>query len=230
MLRKYTLIASVLVVFGMPLPAKAQSTMDIAMKIQAILDQFSEIRSGLKQIQSSMNIETMLQNLGGSGDWKALLKNAAGGIFDRNADKGGTKQTLLVLPDGLAEKADDPKKAVDWMRNNMFISLSERGTETAQKKKELMEQLRYTAYVSSYGKAVATRKQLDQDLETIEKLKQDAQSKDAETDLQNEINKLALLKLEQTNYQQLLATSRSQMTEATALITSNKLMAGRANK
>ena len=64
MLRKYALIISVLAVLGTPSAAKAQ-TMDIAMKIQAILDQFSEIRSGLKQIQSSMNIETMLQNLGG---------------------------------------------------------------------------------------------------------------------------------------------------------------------
>ena len=47
MLRKYTLIASVLVFFGMPVNANAQ-TLDIAMKIQAILDQFSEIRSGFR--------------------------------------------------------------------------------------------------------------------------------------------------------------------------------------
>ena len=80
MLRKYTLIASVLVVLGMPSIARAQ-TMDIAMKIQAILDQFSEIRSGLKQIQSSMNIETMLQNLGGNGDWKALGETEIGKLF-----------------------------------------------------------------------------------------------------------------------------------------------------
>ena len=230
MLRKYTLVASVLVVFGLPFNAKAQTTMDVSMKIQAVLDQFSEIRSGLKQIQSSMNIETMLQNLGGSGDWKAMLKNAAGGIFDSNAEKGGAKQALLVLPDGLAEKADDPKKAIDWMKNNMFIRPSEIGTEVARKKKETMDQLRYTAYMSAYGKAVATRKQLDKDMETIEKLKQDAQSKDAETDLQNEINKVALLKLEQANYQQLLASSRSQMTGASELISTNKLMAARANK
>lgn len=228
MLRKYTLIASVLVVFGMPFKANAQ-TLDITMKIQAILDQFSEIRSGLKQIQSSMNIETMLQNLGGGGDWKEMLKNAAGGIFDKNAEKGGTKQALLILPDGLADKAEEADKAINWMKDNMFIRPSEKGTEAAQKKNDMMKQMRYTAYVSAYGKAVATRKQLDKDLETIEKLKQDAQSKDAETDLQNEINKVALLKLEQANYQQLLASSRSQMEGAAELISTNKLMAAKAN-
>ena len=120
MLRKYALIISVLAVLGAPSIAKAQTTMDVAMKIQAILDQLSEIRSGLKQVQSSMNIETMLQNLGGAGDWKAMLKNAAGGIFDKNAEKGGTKQALLLLPDGLADKADDPEASMDWIEENFL--------------------------------------------------------------------------------------------------------------
>lgn len=44
---------------------------------------------------------------------------------------------------------------------------------------------------------------------TIEKLRQDAESKEAETDLQNEINRIALLKLEQANYQQLLTSTQS---------------------
>lgn len=216
MLRKYTLIASVLVVFGMPFGAQAQ-TLDIAMKIQAILDQFSEIRSGLKQIQSSMNIETMLQNLGGNGDWKALLKNAAGGIFDKNAEKGGAKQTLLVLPDGLAEKADDPEAAINWIKENMFMD-KENPTmeETDELNKKRME-FKYTSLLSGYGKVIALRKQLDKDLETIEKLKQDAESKDAETDLQNEINKLALLKLEQANYKQLLTATQAQILGARAI-------------
>ncbi|MBR1777654.1 MAG: hypothetical protein IJ752_03605 [Alphaproteobacteria bacterium] len=211
MLRKYTLIASVLIVFGTPFNAHAQTTMDITMKIQAILDQFSEIRSQLKQIQSSMNIETMLQNLGGSGDWKAMLKNAAGGIFDRNSDKGGTKQTLLVLPDGLADKADDPEAAINWMKKNLYLQTDTASYTEQDELNQKREEFKYTSLVSGYGKAVATRKQLDKDIETIEKLKQDAEGKDAETDLQNEINKVALLKLEQTNYQQLLLSSQSQI-------------------
>ena len=209
MLRKYALIASVLTVLGMPSSVHAQTTMDVAMKIQAILDQFSEIRSGLKQIQSSMNIETMLQNLGGNGDWKAALKNAAGGIFDRNAEKGGTKQSLLLLPEGLEDKADDPDAAIDWMQANLFIQKENASPTEIDAVTQKRMEFRYTALASGYGKAVATRNQLDKDMASIEKLRQDAESKEAETDLQNEINKLALLKLEQTNYQQLLTSTQS---------------------
>ena len=217
MLRKYTLIASVLVVLGMPSIARAQ-TMEIAMKIQAILDQFSEIRSGLKQIQSSMNIETMLQNLGGNGDWKALLKNAAGGIFDSEAEKGGTKQSLLLLPEGLDDKAEDPDAAKDWMVENF---IKQKATMSIEEKDALVKkkaEFQYSALASGYGKAIALRKQLDKDLATIEQLRQDAESKEAETDLQNEINKLALLKLEQVNYKQLLTTAQSHITGASQLI------------
>lgn len=209
MLRKYALIASVLAALGTPSAAKAQTTMDVAMKIQAILDQLSEIRSGLKQVQSSMNIETMLQNLGGNGDWKAMLKNAAGGIFDKNAEKGGTKQALLLLPEGLAEKADDPEAAIDWMEKNLFLQKENASLEEIDEMTKKRVEFQYTALAAGYGKAIATRKQLDKDIATIEKLRQDAESKEAETDLQNEINKVALLKLEQANYQQLLTSTRS---------------------
>ena len=204
MLRKYMLIASVLVFFGMPVNAQAQ-TLDIAMKIQ---DQFSEIRSGLKQIQSSMNIETMLQNLGGGGDWKEMLKNAAGGIFDRNSDKGGTKQAFLVVPEGLEDKTDNPDAAKKWLEKNMYVKEDASVAEVDEMAKKRAE-FQYSALLSGYGKVVSLRKQLDKDIATIDQLKQDAESKDAETDLQNEINKLALLKLEQTNYQQLLEATMS---------------------
>ena len=209
MLRKYALIASVLAMLGTPCAVKAQTTMDVAMKIQAVLDQFSEIRSGLKQIQSSMNIETMLQNLGGNGDWKAALKNAAGGIFDKNAEKGGTKQALLLLPEGLDSKADDPDAAIDWMEQNLYVQKENPSTSEIDEITKKRIEFQYTALASGYGKAIATRKQLDKDIATIEKLRQDAESKEAETDLQNEINKIALLKLEQANYQQLMTSTKS---------------------
>ena len=211
MLRKYALIASVLAMLGTPCAVKAQTTMDVAMKIQAVLDQFSEIRSGLKQIQSSMNIETMLQNLGGNGDWKAALKNAAGGIFDKNAEKGGTKQALLLLPEGLDSKADDPDAAIDWMEENLFVKGENPSFSEVDAVKKKVLDFKYTSLATGYGKAVSMRKQLDKDIATIEQLRQDAESKEAETDLQNEINKIALLKLEQTNYQQLLTSTKAQI-------------------
>ncbi len=218
MLRKYALIVSVLAVLGAPSTAKAQTTMDVAMKIQAILDQLSEIRSGLKQVQSSMNIETMLQNLGGSGDWKAMLKNAAGGIFDKNAEKGGTKQALLLLPEGLDSKADDPDAAIDWMQKNLYLQKENASISEVDEITKKRIEFQYTAAASGYGKAIATRKQLDKDIATIEKLRQDAESKEAETDLQNEINKIALLKLEQANYQQLITSTRSHIDGAANLL------------
>lgn len=223
MLRKYVLIASVLAVFGMPLKAQAQ-TMDIAMKIQAILDQFSEIRSGLKQIQSSMNIETMLQNLAGGGDWKAMLKNAvgglAGGIFNsKSSDNGGSKQAVLVVPEGLENKADDPQAAADWIEKNMLEQVENPTMEDLDNLEKKKKDFKYTALITGYGKAVSVRKQLDKAAESIEQLKQDAEGKDAETDLQNEINKLVLLKLEQTNFQQLISASESQAFGASNLLT-----------
>ncbi len=221
MLRKYTLIASVLVIFGMPVNARAQTTLDISMKIQAILDQFSEIRSGLKQIQSSMNIETMLQNLGGGGDWKEMLKNAAGGIFDRNAEKGGTKQAFLVVPEELADKTDDPDAVKKWLEKNMYAAADATVAEVDEIVRKRSE-FQYSALLSGYGKVVSLRKQLDKDIETIDQLKQDAESKDSETDLQNEINKLALLKLEQTNYQQLLEATQSHIDGTYAIVPTNR--------
>lgn len=210
MFRKYTLLISVFAVLGAPVPARAQTTMDVAMKIQAVLDQLSEIRSGLKQIQSSMNIESMLQNLGGSGDWKDALKNAAGGIFDKDAETASAKQALLVLPEGLDEKVNNPEAAADWMKNNMFPKADVALDDQAELNRQNML-FQYTSLSTAYGKSVSVRKQLDKDMSSVEQLRQDAEEKESETDLQNEINKLALLKLEQTNLAQLLKTTRMQM-------------------
>lgn len=122
------------------------------------------------------------------------------------------------MPEGLAEKADDVDAAADWMKENLFlqkenVSMSERDELNKQR-----IEFKYTALASGYGKAVATRKQLDKDLASIEKLRQDAESKESETDLQNEINKIALLKLEQANYQQLLMATRSHVEGASDLL------------
>ena len=214
MLRKCALIASVLAVFGTP--AKAQTTMDVSMKIQAVMDQLSGIRSQLKQVQSAINIKEMKQNLQGGGDWKNMVKQA-GGIFDRNAEKGGTKQSLLVLPDGLADAIKNPDEANKWLQENLLNQKKNPTPEEKDAETKKISEFKFTALASSFGKAVATRKQLDKDLATIEKLRQDAEAKESETDLQNEINKVALLKMEQANYRQLLMASMVQVETADSL-------------
>ncbi len=214
MLRKCALVASVLAVLGTP--AKAQTTMDVSMKIQAIMDQLSGIRSQLKQVQSAINIKEMKQNLQGNGDWKSTLKQA-GGIFDRNAEKGGTKQSLLVLPDGLADAIKDPDAANKWLQENLLNQKENPTPAEKDAETKKISEFKFTALASSFGKAVATRKKLDKDLATIEKLRQDAEAKESETDLQNEINKVALLKMEQANYRQLLMASMVQVETADSL-------------
>ena len=163
----------------------------------------------------------MLQNLGGGGDWKEMLKNAAGGIFDRNAEKGGTKQAFLVVPEELADKTDDPDAVKKWLEKNMYAAADATVAEVDEIVRKRSE-FQYTALLSGYGKVVSLRKQLDKDIETIDQLKQDAESKDSETDLQNEINKLALLKLEQTNYQQLLEATQSHIDGTYAIVPTNR--------
>lgn len=211
MLRKYILIVSVFAVLCVPLPAKAQTTLSAAQLVQNVMDKFSEIRSTLKQIESSANIESMMQNLGGSGDWKAALKNVTGGIFDKNADKAGTKESLIIVPDGLDSKIDDPEAAKEWMKENLYVK-SDATFEEIAKVKEDANIFLYTSTSTAYGKAVSVRKKMDKEINTIEKLRQDAEGKESETDLQNEINKITLLKLEQAAYTQMLITTGEQIT------------------
>lgn len=206
MLRKYTLIVSAFAVFSMPLPVRAQ-TMDIAMKIQNIIDEITQVRALLKQVQSSANIESMMKNLAGGGDWKGALKGVAGGIFDKGGDRAGTKESLIIVPDGLDSKLDDPAASKEWMRANLKEKKDVTVAEQAEQKKNVNTFL-YTSIATAYGKSVAVRKKMDKEINTIDKLRQDAEGKESETDLQNEINRINLLKLEQSSYtQQLLATS-----------------------
>lgn len=206
MLRKYTLIASVLVAFGVPCEVRAQTTLDVTMKIQAILDHFSQIRSDLKQVKSSEEIQKMRENLGGTDSWKDKLKDKIKGkIFNRASKSGGASQSLFVVPNGLKDKVNVPAEAVKWLRENMTIP-ADATREEQEEIRRKRDEMRAVAQLSGYGQIIAIRKQLDKALENIDKLKQDAEETESETDLQNEINKLALLKLEQVNYQQMLDT------------------------
>lgn len=223
MLRKSTLITAALISFAMPFQARAQ-TMDIVMKIQTILQQLSEIRSDMKQMLSSANIQQMSQNMFGSGDWKEKLKNLAGSVLDKAAERGGTKQAFLPLPDGLAETADDPKGAVSWMEKNFYLQKDDPTREERDEMSRKHVEFKYTTLMSAFGKAVALRKELDKTLESIEQLKQDAESTESELDLQNEINKLAMLKLEQTQQQQLIEATKAQIKGAYQITPVDKKM------
>ena len=228
MICKYALMVSVLVVLGTPLPARAQ-TMDITMKIQSILDQFSEIRSELKQVQSSANIKSMMNNLKGSGDWKNKLKEG-GSVFNKDPKEDAEKQSAMALPDDLADKADDHDATVNWVKDNMYSKVENPTPEQRDEMIRKQNEFKFAAWLTAYGKALVIRRKLDKDIETIEKLRQDAQNMNSETDLQNEINKLALLKMEQTNYRQLLAASRSQVIATMGLMPKDRKDAERLSE
>lgn len=200
MIKKYTLLASVFAVLGFASPVQAQTVKDAAMNIQSLLDKFSEMRSALKQAESSMNIETMSGNMTGN----------FGNIGDA-ANKKGASQELSgqVLPDGLAKQADDPEKANEWLRDEMHPKKGATTVEVQEVRKKA-DEFQYVLAATSYGKAVAARKKLDSAMKGIEKLRQDAEKATTESDLKDQRNKLNLLIYEQTELTQVLKATALQ--------------------
>lgn len=200
MIKKYTLLASVFAVLGFASPVQAQTVKDAAMNIQSLLDKFSEMRSALKQAESSMNIETMTGN----------LKGNFGNIGDV-ANKKGSSQELAgqVLPDGLAKLTDEPEKANEWLRDEMHPKKGATTVEVQEVRKKA-DEFQYVLAATSYGKAVAARKKLDAAMKGIEKLRQDAEKATTESDLKDQRNKLNLLVYEQTELTQLLKATALQ--------------------
>ncbi|MBO4520018.1 MAG: hypothetical protein J5787_02310 [Alphaproteobacteria bacterium] len=232
MLRKCILIIITLMAFGTPFQAQAQ-TMDIVMKIQAIFNQISEVRAKLKQFQSGMNIETMGQNM--FGDWKEKLKNGSllcslGEMACPGSEGGAKNKTLLLLPDGMADNIDDVEKQTEWFDKNVNI---EGETASLEEKDDMLQknlEFKFASILSGYAKAVALRKELDKNLETIEQLRQEAENTESEIDLQAKVNKLALLKQDQMENQQLLKATESQVSGALSMaIFQDTVAAGDAN-
>ena len=65
MINRYSLLAFAGVVFCLTSSAYAQTVKDAPSNIQAVLQKFSEMRTQLKQVQSSLNIEKMAANAAG---------------------------------------------------------------------------------------------------------------------------------------------------------------------
>lgn len=201
MIKKYTILASVFAVLGFASPVQAQTVKDAAMNIQSLLDKFSEIRSALKNAESSLNIETMTGNLKGN------FGNITGAIADPKKKASAQEIAVQVLPDGLAKLTEDPEKANEWLRDNMYPKKGA-SIEEIQETRKKANDFQYVLAATAYGKAVASRKKLDVAMKGIEKLRQDAESATTESDLNDQINKLGLLKYEQTELTQVLkATS-----------------------
>lgn len=200
MIKKYTLLASVFAVLGFAFPVQAQTVKDAPMNVQSLLDKLSEMRSSLKQAESSLNIETMSGNMTGN----------FGKIGDV-ANKKGAAQELSgqVLPDGLNKLTDEPEKANEWLRDKMHPKKGAT-TEEVQKVRKEADEFQYVLAATSYGKAVAARKKLDTAMKGIEKLRQDAEKATTESDLKDQRNKLNLLIYEQTELTQLLKATALQ--------------------
>ena len=212
MLRKCTLILSVIVAFGVPTATRAQTTMDAAMQIQALLDQLSETRSKLKQFQASINIEKMKQNLSG-GNLKDKLKKAEGMLKD--LDKA--KKAAQALPGPLKDLVEKGKDTTAWLKKN----LTKKKDDSFSSEDELHRRqtvFKYSNLALAYGRAVALRKQLDRDLAKVEQMRQNAQDSASEMDLKAEMNTLEQMKLSQTQAQQLLIAARAQMDATSTII------------
>lgn len=206
MLRKCTLIILAAFAFR-PSAASAQTTMDVVMKLQAMLNTLSEARGTIEKIASSENFTSMTKNLGNPGKLMETLKS--GGIFNQDVKDEPIGKSAPVLPAELAAKADDPNASADWMRNNMRA-----GTQIKQVQETRVNQqaMTFVAMAQAYGKAVATRKKLDKSLSEIPALEEDGQKAEetSETAMLGEINRVKLLTLEQAGYTQLLRSAGTQ--------------------
>lgn len=217
MLRKSIKIFFLLLSLMFPCSLKAQTTMDAIMKIQAVFDQLSGLKAQLTQVQSSLNIQTQLQNLSGTA-FKDVMSQA-GGAFDSSSKKGGEEQALVLLPSGMDASADDPEATQKWVEDNMTQVAEGATPEEIKAALDKFKEMQFVALTNAYGKAVATRKLVDDAMSKVEELRQDAESKESETDLQNEINKIVLMKLEQVNNKQLIASTLAQVEAALNLQT-----------
>ena len=89
MINIYSLLAFAGVVFGLTAPAYAQTVKDAPSNIQAVLQKFSEMRTQLKQVQSSLNIEKMAANAAGNyGEIKKVMKKKKKGEGETDAEAG----------------------------------------------------------------------------------------------------------------------------------------------
>ena len=203
MIRKYTILASVFAVLGFSSPVQAQTVKDAAMNVQSLLDKLSEMRSKLKQAQSSLNIETMTGNAIGQ------FGNITGAIADPKQKASAQELALQVLPDDVAKLTDEPEKASEWFRDKMHPKKGA-SIEEVQETRKKADEFQYVLAATSYGKAVAARKKLDTAMKGIEKLRQDAENAKTESDLNDQINKLGLLKFDQVELTQVLKATTLQ--------------------
>lgn len=208
MFRKYTQIILLGALCSFPNTASAQTTMDVVMKLQAMLNTLSEARGTIEKIASSENFTSMTKNLGNPANLMKALKGA--GIFNQDAKDEPIGKAAPVLPAELASKADDPNASAEWMRNNMRAGTN---IKRLQEVRGQQQGMTFVAMAQAYGKAVATRKKLDKNLSEISALEEDGQKAEetSETAMLGEINRVKLLTLEQAGYTQLLRSAGTQV-------------------
>jgi len=228
MLRKYALIAAALTVFLMPFKAQAQ-TMDIIMKIQALLDQLSEVRAALKQAQSSLNIETMSQNL--FGNLEEMASNAGsqllggGGAGNEGENLDEKEKVFLVLPEGLTDKLDDPDAQITWFEDNLLTLKDFPTLEEKNEHLKAQKDFRYTTLMSAFSEAVVLRKKIDENVKAVKRLKFVAENSSSELDFHFVNSRLAALKHKQAQKQELLSAIQMQVKGAYQLTPIDKKMA-----
>ncbi len=207
MFRKYTRIIFLGAFCLLPTKVSAQTTTDVVMKLQAMLNTLSEARGTIEKIASTENFTSMTKNLGNPANLMETLKNT--GIFKQDQKDEPIGKAAPILPGELAAKADDPNASAEWMRNNMRAGTQIKEVQEIRGQQQAMT---FVAMAQAYGKAVATRKKLDKNLSEIPALEEDGQKAEetSETAMLGEINRVKLLTLEQAGYTQLLRSAGTQ--------------------
>ncbi|HAW33259.1 MAG TPA: hypothetical protein DCX19_01225, partial [Alphaproteobacteria bacterium] len=97
--------------------------------------------------------------------------SAEDGITDVDKQTKAQKLATLILPKELLDKTEDTDASLKWMKGELKPQKDATTQEVIQTRKKT-DEFQYVALATSYGKAVATRKQLDNSLKAIEKLRQ----------------------------------------------------------
>ena len=218
MINRYSLLAFAGVVFCLTSSAYAQTVKDAPSNIQAVLQKFSEMRTQLKQAQSSLNIEKMAANAAGNySEIKKVMKKKKKGegeagaeddITDTSKKTKAQELATLILPKELLDSVENMDASLKWMQNELKPKKGATTQEVIKTRKKT-DEFQYVALATSYGKAVATRKKLDKSLKAIEKLRQDAEKATSEAELKDHVNKLGLLRIEQQQIATVLKETKS---------------------
>lgn len=208
MYRKCALFLSFFALLSAPLPARAQSTMDVATLVQNLLDEFSRIRAELEVTLSKLNVEDLSKNLG--TDALDAIKGDPSSLFNKEKPEDrGLSKMAPVLPAEIAQVVDDPEASAAALRE-LLLTPKNRDIEKTLEVERARDDYAAVAKMTAYGNAVFIRKNMDRELEKAEEILEKAKNAESEVELEDLTTQAMYAKLEQSETSQVLKAMKNQ--------------------